>query len=213
MACVSRRAMVSNSLIVAARSRVSARKTARLISATSAFSTASTSVSCVFAAWSCSSLAVSSLPKGAILLKFISRSCVISWAKSSSGARPRSTLLPSCTSCTFPAPQPACAARPSEERRTSWQKSSGAACSLHAACWSSAALLQLCWSFSWKIVELLTRSLRASTSTGAGSNTLTALVAAANAAAARTATLDIIGGGSERGLVRAGRKVQGVQGP
>lgn len=42
MACVSNRAMVSNSLMVAARRRVKARKTARLISATSAFSTAST---------------------------------------------------------------------------------------------------------------------------------------------------------------------------
>mmetsp|Transcript_85000 Transcript_85000/g.240726 ORF Transcript_85000/g.240726 Transcript_85000/m.240726 type:complete len:247 (+) Transcript_85000:41-781(+) len=78
--------MVSNSLMVAARSRVSARKTARLISATSAFSTASTRVSWVLAAWSWSSLAVSSLPNGAILLKFISRSCVISCARSSSGA-------------------------------------------------------------------------------------------------------------------------------
>ena len=47
MACVvSSRAMVSNSLTVAARRRVKARKTARLISATSAFSTA---VSCVLA--------------------------------------------------------------------------------------------------------------------------------------------------------------------
>ena len=46
MACVSSRAIVSNSLMVAARSLVSALKTARLISATSAFSTASTSVSC-----------------------------------------------------------------------------------------------------------------------------------------------------------------------
>mmetsp|Transcript_109456 Transcript_109456/g.339786 ORF Transcript_109456/g.339786 Transcript_109456/m.339786 type:complete len:200 (-) Transcript_109456:79-678(-) len=199
MACVSRRAIVSNSLISAARSRVNARNTARLISETSAFSTASTSVSCVFAAWSCSSLAVSSLPKGAILLKFISRSCVISWAKSSSGARPRSTVLPSCRSCTFPAPQPACAAKASEERRTSWQKSSGAACSLHAACWSSAALLQLCWSFSWKTVELLTRSLSASTSTGAGSHTCAALAAAANAAAATRAALGIIIAGGWEG--------------
>ena len=33
-------------------------------------------VSWVSAAWSCSSLAVSSLPNGAILLKFISRSCL-----------------------------------------------------------------------------------------------------------------------------------------
>mmetsp|Transcript_109452 Transcript_109452/g.339773 ORF Transcript_109452/g.339773 Transcript_109452/m.339773 type:complete len:200 (-) Transcript_109452:79-678(-) len=199
MACVSRRAMVSNSLMVAARSLVSALKTARLISATSAFSTASTSVSWVFAAWSCNSFAVSSLPKGAILLKFISRSCVISWAKSSSGARPRSTVLPSCRSCTFPAPQPACAAKASEERRTSWQKSSGAACSLHAACWSSAALLQLCWSFSWKTVELLTRSLSASTSTGAGSHTCAALAAAANAAAATRAALGIIIAGGWEG--------------
>mmetsp|Transcript_53753 Transcript_53753/g.129484 ORF Transcript_53753/g.129484 Transcript_53753/m.129484 type:complete len:219 (+) Transcript_53753:236-892(+) len=86
MACVSSLAIVSNSLISAARSRVSARKTARLISATSAFSTASTSVSCVFAAWSWSSFAVSSLPKGAILLKFISKSCVISSASCRSGA-------------------------------------------------------------------------------------------------------------------------------
>mmetsp|Transcript_1292 Transcript_1292/g.4008 ORF Transcript_1292/g.4008 Transcript_1292/m.4008 type:complete len:203 (+) Transcript_1292:251-859(+) len=202
MACVSRRAMVSNSLIVAARSRVSARKTARLISATSAFSTASTSVSCVFAAWSCSSLAVSSLPKGAILLKFISRSCVISLARSSSGAPARKTLLASCSSCTraLPSPQPACRAAASGlVRRSSWQKSSGAACSLHAACWSSAALLQLCWSFSWKTVELLTRSLSASTSTGAGSHTCAALAAAANAAAATRAALGIIIAGGWEG--------------
>ena len=38
----------------------------------------STKVSCVFAAWSCNSLAVSSFPNGPILLKFISRLCVIS---------------------------------------------------------------------------------------------------------------------------------------
>merc|ERR1719428_1978645 len=43
-------------------------------------------VSCVFAAWSWSSFAVSSFPNGAILLKFISRSCVISFASWSSGA-------------------------------------------------------------------------------------------------------------------------------
>merc|ERR1719379_2718698 len=83
--------MVSNSLMVAALRRVHARKTARLISATSAFSTASTRVSCVLAAWSCNSFAVSSLPKGAILLKFISKSCVISFASASSGASKRET--------------------------------------------------------------------------------------------------------------------------
>jgi len=50
MACVSKRAMVSNSMILAARSRVNARKTVRLISATSGCSTAATNVSWVLAA-------------------------------------------------------------------------------------------------------------------------------------------------------------------
>mmetsp|Transcript_19276 Transcript_19276/g.60595 ORF Transcript_19276/g.60595 Transcript_19276/m.60595 type:complete len:228 (+) Transcript_19276:53-736(+) len=78
MACVSRRAIVSNSLISAARRRVRERKTARLISATSAFSTASTRVSWVRAACLCSSVEVSSLPKGEILVGFTSDAWLLS---------------------------------------------------------------------------------------------------------------------------------------
>jgi len=44
----------------------------------SAFSKASTKVSCVLAAWSWNSLAVSFLTKGAILLEFISKLYIIS---------------------------------------------------------------------------------------------------------------------------------------
>ena len=70
--CVSSRAIVSNSFVSVALRRVNARNTARLISVTSAFSTASTSVSWVRAAWLCNSAAVSSLPKGATNVAFSS---------------------------------------------------------------------------------------------------------------------------------------------
>ena len=63
--------MVSNSLIAAARSRVSVWTTARFVSPASAFSTMFSMVSWVFVAWSLTSFALSSSPKGAILLKFV----------------------------------------------------------------------------------------------------------------------------------------------
>ena len=72
MICVPSRAIVSNSFVSAALRRVNARNTARLISVTSAFSTAFTSVSWVRAAWLCESVAVSSLPKGATNVAFSS---------------------------------------------------------------------------------------------------------------------------------------------
>ena len=56
--------------------RVNARNTARMISVTSAFSTAFTSVSWVRAAWLCNSVAASSLPNGATNVSFSN----ISWA-------------------------------------------------------------------------------------------------------------------------------------
>ena len=61
--CVPSRAIVSNSFVSTALRRVNARNTARMISLTSALSTAFTSVSWVRAAWLCDSAAVSSLPK------------------------------------------------------------------------------------------------------------------------------------------------------
>ena len=61
--CVSSRAIISNSFVSVALRRVNAGNTERLISVTSAFSTAFTSVSWVRAAWLCDSAAVSSLPK------------------------------------------------------------------------------------------------------------------------------------------------------
>mmetsp|Transcript_97873 Transcript_97873/g.258528 ORF Transcript_97873/g.258528 Transcript_97873/m.258528 type:complete len:215 (+) Transcript_97873:253-897(+) len=152
--------------MVAARSRVRALKTARLISATSAFSTASTSVSCVFAAWSCSSFAVSSFPKGAILLKFISKSWVISLASSSSGAaKCTATRLlvraRSCTKLAAPAAPPpqASLAWSGLERVISLQKSASvAAVRQFESCTPALpfALAQTSLILSLKVDELVT---------------------------------------------------------
>ena len=72
MTCFSSRAIASNSFVSLALRRVNARNTAHLISVTSAFSTAFTSVTWMRAVWLCDSAAVSSLPKGVINVAFSS---------------------------------------------------------------------------------------------------------------------------------------------
>ena len=62
-------------MIVAARSRVSARNAELLFSATLVSSTASMSMSCIFAGWSRSSFAKFFLPNCTILMASIAWSC------------------------------------------------------------------------------------------------------------------------------------------